>query len=270
MGQTERKTYIRNAGTRDASRIAEILVFSKRTHYRAIFHDDAFSFGALQVHPIAQAYLDHPETLRGIRVYDDGFVKGMIHTEGDEIAELYVDPFFEGQRIGSALMADALDRILHPWLWVLEKNEPAIRFYQKHGFRSTGERTLNEGTPEYKLRMRHSAAAGKLAGKIVQVTVDRPLGSRHPKFPDMIYPVNYGYIAGVIGGDGEWQDAYILGIDKPVKEFCGQIAAVIHRSDDNEEKWIVVPEGMKFSEAEIRRQTFFQERFFQSSVVFDK
>ena len=56
------------------SRIAEILVFSKRTHYRAIFHDDAFSFGALQVHPIAQAYLDHPENLRGIRVYDDGFV----------------------------------------------------------------------------------------------------------------------------------------------------------------------------------------------------
>ena len=109
-----------------------------------------------------------------------------------------------------------------------------------------------------------------MIGKTVTVTVERPLGSAHPDFPEMIYPVNYGYIAGVIGGDGEWQDAYILGIDKPVKEFCGQIAAVIHRSDDNEEKWIVVPEGMKFSEAEIRRQTFFQERFFQSSVVFDK
>ena len=269
MVQTEINKFIRNARAEDASRIAEILVFSKRTHYRAIFHDDAFSFGELQVLPLAQAYLDHPETLRGIRVYDDGFVKGMIRTKGDEIAELYVDPFFEGQRIGSALITDALDRILRPRLWVLEKNEPAIRFYQKHGFRSTGERTLNEGTPEYKLRMRYSAAAGKVMGKIVRVTVDRPLGSHHPKFPDMIYPVNYGYVEGIIGGDGEWQDAYILGIDEPVKEFCGQIAAVIQRSDDDEEKWVAVPEGMKFSEAEIRRQTFFQERFFQSSVLFE-
>lgn len=270
MGQTEIKTLIRRAEPRDASRIAEILVFSKRTHYRAIFHDDAFSFGELQVHPIAQDYLDHPETLRGIRVYDDGFVKGMIHTEGDEIAELYVDPFFEGQRIGSALMADALERILHPWLWVLEKNGPAIRFYEKHGFRFTGERILNEGTPEYKIRMRHCAPVGKVIGKSVRVTIDRPLGSRHPEFPDMIYPVNYGYAEGVIGGDGEWQDAYVLGIDKPLKEFSGRIAAVIHREDDTEDKWVVVPEGQTISEAEIRSRTFFQERFFRASISFDK
>ena len=267
MGQSEIKTSIRDAEPRDASRIAEILVFSKRTHYRAIFHDDAFSFGELQVHPIAQDYLDHPATLRGIRVYDDGFVKGMIHTDGDEIAELYVDPFFEGQRIGSALMADALDRILHPWLWVLEKNEAAIRFYQKHGFRFTGERTLNEGTPEYKLRMRHIAPVENVIGKVVRVTVDRPLGSRHPEFPDMIYPVNYGYVEGVIGGDGEWQDAYVLGIDKPLKEFCGLIAAVIHREDDPEDKWVVVPGGSEISDAEILAQTHFQEQYFHSVLL---
>ena len=255
---------IRNARAEDASRIAEILVFSKRTHYRAIFHDDAFSFGELQVHPIAQDYLDHPETMCGIRVYDDGFVKGMIHTEGDEIAELYVDPFFEGQQIGSALIADALERILHPWLWVLEKNEAAIRFYEKHGFRFAGKRILNEGTPEYKIRMRHSNPIEEVIGKIVRVTVDRPLGSRHPDFPDMIYPVNYGYVEGISGGDGEWQDAYVLGIDETLEEFCGPVIAVIHREDDAEEKWVVVPEGTEFTDAEILDQTFFQEQYFRS------
>ena len=267
MVKIEFNPYIRDAEPRDASRIAEILVFSKRTHYRAIFHDDAFSFGELQVYPIARSWLDHPETLQGIRVYDDGFVKGMIHTEGDEIAELYVDPFFEGQRIGSALMADALGRILHPWLWVLEKNEAAIRFYKKQGFIPSGERTLNEGTPEFKIRMVHQAPVNDIPGKIVRVTVDRPLGSRHPEFPDMIYPVNYGYVEGVTGGDGEWQDAYILGINAPVKEFTGRITAIIRREDDNEDKWVVIPQGMKISESEIRSQTFFQERFFQSSVI---
>ena len=270
MAEKKSISCIRDARPGDASRIAEILVFSKRTHYRAIFHDDDFSFGELQVFPIAQQLLDHPETLEGIRVYDDGFVKGMIHTEDDEIAELYVDPFFEGQRIGSALIADALSRILHPWLWVLEKNGAAIRFYQKHGFRSGGERILNEGTPEFKIRMVHQAPVNDMLGKIVRVTVDRPLGSRHPGFPDMVYPVNYGYVEGVIGGDGEWQDAYVLGIHEPLKDFCGQIAAVIHRDDDTEDKWVVVPPGMKLSEAEIRSMTFFQERYFHSVISFEK
>lgn len=262
--------FIRDAGPGDVSRIAEILVFSKRTHYREIFHDDAFSFGKLQVLPIAQEYLELPERLNGIRVYDDGFVKGMIHTEGDEIAELYADPFFEGQQIGSALMADALSRILHPRLWVLEKNEAAIRFYRKHGFIMTGERILNEGTPEYKLRMAHRAPVSEVIGKIVRVTVDRPLGSCHPEYPDMIYPVNYGYVEGVPGGDGEWQDAYILGIDRPVNTFTGKITAVIHREDDREEKWVTEPEDSDLSGEEIREQTYFQERYFRSFLVRDQ
>lgn len=264
--ESKGSSFIRDAEPRDASRIAEILVFSKRTHYRAIFHDDAFSFGVLQVHPIAQAYLDHPETLKGIRVWDDGFVKGMIHTEGDEIAELYVDPFFEGQHIGSALMADALSRILHPWLWVLEKNDAAIRFYRRHGFVYKGERVPQEDTPEFKLRMVHQAPVSDVIGKTVRVTVDRPLGSTHPEYPDLIYPVNYGYVEGVTGGDGEWQDVYVLGIREPVPEFTGRIAAVIRREDDNEEKWVVLPDDLKLSKEEIRTRTLFQEQYFRSVI----
>lgn len=259
--------FIRPAGTGDVSRIAEILVFSKRTHYRAIFHDDDFSFGVLQVLPAAQAYLDHPESLKGVLVYDDGFVKGMIRLAGDEIAELYVDPFFEGRGIGSALMAEALSRILHPWLWVLEKNAAAVTFYRKHGFVLTDVRERNEGTPEYKVRMVHRGTAARVIGKVVRVTVDRPLGSRHPEYPELIYPVNYGYIEGVPGGDGEWQDAYILGPDVPLAEFTGTVKAVIRRSDDVEDKWVIAPEDACLTEAEIREKTDFQERFFRSEVL---
>ena len=61
----------------------------------------------------------------------------------------------------------------------------------------------------------------KYLGKSVEITVDRPLGSTHPKNPDMVYPVNYGYLPGVYGGDGEEQDVYILGVETPLKEFDG-------------------------------------------------
>ena len=101
---------------------------------------------------------------------------------------------------------------------------------------------------------------------IVTVTVDRPLGSYHPKHPDLYYPVNYGYIKGISAPDGEEQDAYILGVDTPLSEFTGKVIAVIHRDDDIENKWVVVPEGIKFSEDEIRELTFFQERYFQSRI----
>lgn len=104
-------------------------------------------------------------------------------------------------------------------------------------------------------------------GTLVTVTVDRPLGSYHPKHRDMYYPINYGYIKGIIAPDGEEQDAYILGVEVPVQEFTGRVIAVIHRFDDVEEKWVVAPDGMTFTKEEIMEAVRFQERFFQSEVV---
>lgn len=145
---------IRPATTADASRIAEILIFSKRMNYREIFHDDKVSFGEMQVYPLAQNYIDHPDALHGIWVYDDEFVKGMIHIAGNEIKELYVDPFFAGQGIGSALIEFAIKQKNCNCLWVLEKNRKAIRFYQRHGFSLTDEKQLQEGTPEFIVKMK--------------------------------------------------------------------------------------------------------------------
>lgn len=106
-----------------------------------------------------------------------------------------------------------------------------------------------------------------MIGKIVSVTVDRPLGSCHPKYPDLFYPVNYGYIEGIIAPDGEEQDAYILGISVPVKTFTGKVIAIIHRRNDVEDKWVVAPEGEVFTEEEIAARTCFQEQYFDSQII---
>lgn len=105
-----------------------------------------------------------------------------------------------------------------------------------------------------------------MIGNIVKVIVDRPLGSCHPSHKDMYYPINYGFIEGTIAPDGEEQDAYILGVDVPVKEFVGKIIAIIHREDDVEEKLVVVPENISFTKNEIMEQVRFQEKYFKSEV----
>ena len=106
-----------------------------------------------------------------------------------------------------------------------------------------------------------------MIGDIVTVTIDRPLGSYHPKYKDMFYPINYGYIEGIIAPDGEEQDAYVLGVNEAVEKFTGKIIAIIHRSDDVEEKWVVCPKNCSFSKDEIMEQVMFQEQYFESEVL---
>ena len=104
-------------------------------------------------------------------------------------------------------------------------------------------------------------------GDIVTVTVDRPLGSCHPNHSDLYYPINYGYVKGVIAPDGEEQDAYILGVDQPVEWFIGKIIAIIHRYDDVEEKWVVCPEDASYTKEEIMELIRFQEQYYQSEII---
>lgn len=108
---------------------------------------------------------------------------------------------------------------------------------------------------------------GKIIGKRVRVVTDRKLGTRHPNHPNIVYEVNYGFVEGVIGGDGEEQDAYILGVDRPVGSFDGVVTAVIKRLNDAETKWVVVPDGYSVSTEEIAEKTRFQERFFEIEII---
>lgn len=99
-------------------------------------------------------------------------------------------------------------------------------------------------------------------GKTVSGKVDRPLGSQHPKHPDMIYPVNYGYVEGVMAADGAEQDVYILGIDEPE----GKVIKVFHRFNDTEDKWIVSVNGADIPEDKILGDIAFQEQFFYGEL----
>jgi len=108
--------------------------------------------------------------------------------------------------------------------------------------------------------------SNKFLEKIVTVTIDRPLGSKHPKH-NFIYPINYGYIEGIKAPDGEYLDAYVLGIFNPIKKFTGKCIAIIHRLDDDDDKLIVVPENLTYSNNQIIALTEFQEKFFKSEII---
>lgn len=101
--------------------------------------------------------------------------------------------------------------------------------------------------------------------KMVTVVVDRKLGTKHPRF-DMIYPINYGYIEGIIGGDGEEQDAYIIGVTTPVDTFTGEVIAIVERFDDCEEKWVVAKAGSVYTEEELENILAFQEKYFHHKI----
>ena len=142
---------VRQATAEDLARIAEIEVFSYRLLFYPIFRDDGFYFGELQVPRLME---DYRRSVGTFLVYDDGVVKGFIRVEKGEILKLFVEPVLRGRSIGSALIRRAVAECGADRLWVLEGNEPAIAFYEKHGFTMTGERRPEEGTDAFLLRMR--------------------------------------------------------------------------------------------------------------------
>ena len=140
---------IRQATKADISRIAEILVFTKRVNFRPIFQNDDYSFGELTVFNVAKEWEEDPARLGQTWVYDDGTVKGLIQIADGEIVVLYVDHFFQKEGIGSKLIRFAIEEKHAKWLWALEKNIGALRFYERHGFTFLGEKKLEEDTTEY-------------------------------------------------------------------------------------------------------------------------
>ena len=141
---------IRPATMADLPRIAEIEVFNYRLNFYPIFRSDEFYFGEMTVPNLMQARADF---IPDILVYDDGVVKGFLHFGGDEVRRLYVEPVLQGRGIGAALLEYAIRELHVTRLWALEKNPRAIAFYQRHGFRMTDERRLEEGTEEYLVRL---------------------------------------------------------------------------------------------------------------------
>ncbi len=145
--------WVRQARREDIPRVAEIFVFVRREKFFPVFQYEPYSFGELQVLPVAREYEETPGRLGNVLVYDDGIVRGFLELDGEEVRHLYVEPFFRGRGIGAALLEYAVKVRGARWLWVLEKNPQAVRFYERHGFALTGEKEREEGTEEYLLRM---------------------------------------------------------------------------------------------------------------------
>ncbi len=102
--------------------------------------------------------------------------------------------------------------------------------------------------------------------QIVEITIDRPLGSLHPKWK-FKYPVNYGFLKNVFAPDGEELDAYILKVNQPLETFSGRVVAIIHRLEDDDDKLVVIPENETISDTEIKTSVEFQEKWFKYKIM---
>ena len=111
-----------------------------------------------------------------------------------------------------------------------------------------------------------NSTSTEFIGKLVFAKMDRPLGSRHPQH-GFFYMLNYGYVPGVMAPDGEKQDVYVLGVFEPLEQFEGRCIAVIHRLDDDDDKLVLVPDGVEYTDDQILALTEFQERFFNPVVI---
>ena len=104
-------------------------------------------------------------------------------------------------------------------------------------------------------------------GKTVDIKIDRPIGYVHKKENYCLtYPINYGYIPEIFSDDGEGIDVYLLGIDKPVKEYKAQIIGIVYRENDCEDKLIATPNNLTFTIDEIKKAINFQEKYFKTRI----
>ena len=141
---------IRKATIEDLVRIAEIVIFNYRLNFYPIFKNDDYYFGELQVPNLIKQY---ESIVDNIWVYDDGAIKGIIQVENQEIKKLFVEPVLQGNGIGFELLKFAIENHNANTLWALEKNTRAIRFYERHGFKITADKKLEEDTTEHLVRL---------------------------------------------------------------------------------------------------------------------
>ena len=147
------------------------------------------------------------------------------------------------------------------------------REYEELKVRLAAEAPLDSGREKY-LAGKHDfirytlrkALVKSYLGKTVRIVMDRPIGTPHPKHPEILYPINYGYIPEVYGGDGEELDVYLLGVTERVEEYTARIIGIVHRKNDVEDKLAAAPEGMSFTAKEIEDIIHFQEQYYDSYV----
>lgn len=130
----------------------------------------------------------------------------------------------------------------------------------------SGREKYLKGKHDFIVYTLRKALVKSYLGKTVTISIDRPIGSVHPKHDDIIYPINYGFIPKVLGGDGEELDVYLLGVDTPAKEYTARIIGIVRRCNDVEDKLVAAPEGLNFTVEEIMEAVKFQEQYYDSEI----
>ena len=223
-------------------------------------------------------YVFHPYHIAEDLFNENEVIVALLH-DVIEDSELTIDDLksygFPNEAIEAiALMTHKKDTPYFDYVIRLSKNRIARRVKMLdllHNMDAT--RLNNEPDEKNKKRIEKYKKAYNLLneisliGKEIYVKIDRPLGSSHPTYKNMIYPINYGYIPDVCGGDDEELDAYILGVDEAITEFSGVVIGVIMREDDNEGKLIVSSGKKDYTDDEIMEYINFQEKYFNSKLI---
>ena len=130
----------------------------------------------------------------------------------------------------------------------------------------TGREMYFKGKHDFITYTLRKALVRSYLKKTVHIRIDRPIGSHHPKYHDLIYPINYGFIPNVFSSDNKELDVYLLGVDAPVTEYTACIIGIVHRHNDVEDKLIAAPEGSYFDEDQVLKAIQFQEQYYESEI----
>ena len=206
----------------------------------------------------------------------DNLISFCTYAEHDEVSDrslkpwvgfVFTFPEYIGERRAGKLLEHVYALAKKDGYKTLYVSTEEVGLYEKYGFTYWKKMPTDFGEESrvYRMKIEEMDYSGFL-GKEVRGTIDRPLGSKHPQYPDLIYPINYGYVDGLFAGDGEEQDAYVFGTDEPISAFTGKIVGVIHRLNDCEDKWIVSLSGDPVDPETIRRGTEFQEKYYMGEL----
>ena len=212
---------------------------------------------------------DYTEDLQMIGAYVKDDMKGAVIYEEEDLRIVFiaVDQTYRNRKQVSVILLDAMkqkaeDAYLSRLCLNARASEQA--FYEEYGFEVCGEETQGAGLSfvpmEYLLQR-------EWLGKTVTVITDRPYGSFHPSIPDVLYPVNYGYVKELAVSKGEFQDAYIIGPEEPVEEFTGVVSGIVYHLEDTQSRWIVSGPLKKISREEIISLIGFEEQYHDCRIV---
>lgn len=197
------------------------------------------------------------ETLKGVLIYEP---------ESLRIVFLATEENARHEKLAVSLLDRIMEqgRTAHLPRIRLNAALSARSFYEAYGFEVCGEESESEGLRfvpmEYLLQK-------EWLGRTVTVITDRPYGSFHPHLPDVLYPVNYGYVKELAMSEGLFQDAYIIGPQEPVEEFTGIVAGIVYRKDDEVSRWIVTPAAAVYWHASIISLIGFEEQYYDCRIL---